>query len=102
MRDTRSFEIKQLLKKYYPNAIFKVKIDKYSMGESINIRTNAFKIDLVPDTQRGFGMMYKASEQDSTTRDHIKNILAKFEDIDRDEQGEILSGGNTFLFVGEI
>ena len=101
MRDTRSYEIKKLLKKYYPNAKFEVRIDKYSMGESINIRTNAFKIDQVPDP-RGYGYVMQASEQDATTRDHIQKVLRDYEKIDRDQWGEILSGGNTYLFVQDM
>lgn len=102
MRDNRSFIIKQLLKKYYPNAKFEIRISKYSMGESINIRTNAFKIDQVPDP-RGYGFINQASEQDATTRTHIKGLLTGFENIDRDPgTGEVLCGGNTFLFLSDF
>lgn len=99
MRDRRSTEIKKLLKRFYPNAKFNVYIHKYSMGESINVRTNAFKIDQIPDP-RGYGYINQTSEQDQTTRDHIKRVLKDYESVDRDEgTGEILCGGNTFLFI---
>lgn len=102
MRDTRSYEIKKLLKKFYPNAKFEVKINKYSMGESINVRTNAFKIDQIPDP-RGYGYVMQASEQDATTRDHIRKVLSDYESVDRDPySGEILNGGNTYLFVQDF
>ena len=40
MTDRRSYDIKKKLKMHYPDAKFSVRIDKYSMGESINIHTN--------------------------------------------------------------
>lgn len=101
MRDTRSTEIKKLLKGFYPNATFNVRIHKYSMGESIYVSTNAFKIDQVPDP-RGYGYINQASEQDQTTRTHIKKVLGEYESVDRDQWGDILSGGNTFLFVESL
>jgi hypothetical protein len=101
MKDTRSTEIKKILKKEYPGAKFSVRIDKYSMGESINVRTDAFHIDQVADP-RGYGYINQASEKDAAIRTNIKELLAKYEDIDRDQWGEILSGGNTFLFVEEF
>ena len=101
MRDTRSTEIKRLLKKYYPNAQFKVQIHKYSMGESINVRTNAFKIEQIPDP-RGYEYITRVSEQSQTNRDHIKSLLRSYQSIDRDQWGEILSGSNTYVFVDEL
>ena len=101
MRDTRSTEIKKLLKKFYPNAIFNVRIHKYSMGESINVSTNAFKVEQVPDP-RGYGFINQTSEQDACNRDHIKKLLSEYERVDRDQWGDILSGGNTFLFIESI
>lgn len=98
MKDTRSYEIKKLLKKYYPNATFKVSINKYSMGESISVRTNAFKVNEVPDP-RGYGYVIELSEQDQGNRDHITKLLRDYESVDRDQWGEILSGGNTYLRV---
>lgn len=101
MNDTRSTEIKKVLRKFYPNATFKVRIHKYSMGEAIYVSTNAFKIDQVPDP-RGYGYVMQASEQDTTTRNHIKKVLSDYESVDRDQWGEIMSGGNTFLFVEDM
>src|SRR5687768_6554665 len=101
MRDARSTEIKKLLKKYYPNAQVKVRIHKYSGGESINVRTNAFKIEQFPDPT-GYGYINRPSEQSQTNRDHIKSLLSSYQSIDRDEWGEILSGGNTYLFIDEL
>ena len=101
MRDIRAFEIKKQLKKYYPNAKFKVWIHKYSMGESINVRTNAFKIDVVPNPN-GYGYTREISKKDEETRNHIKALLRSYESIDRDQWGEILSGGNTYLFIEEL
>ncbi len=101
MRDTRSHEIKKLLKKSYPNATFKVFIDKYSMGESINVRTDAFKIDQAPDP-RGYGYVMQATEENDQIRKNIKSLLSEYESVDRDQTGEILSGGNTYLFVQDF
>lgn len=101
MRDTRSSEIKKLLKKYYPNAIFKVRIHKYSMGESIYVTTNAFTFEIVPDPV-GYGSIRKMSEQDRENKHYIEKLLQDYESVDRDESGDILSGGNTFLFVESL
>lgn len=101
MRDSRSHEIKKLLKKHYPKATFRVRIDKYSMGESINVATDAFKIDQVPDP-RGYGYVNQISDVDELIRGHIKQLLHSYESVDRDQWGEILAGGNTYLFIDTL
>jgi hypothetical protein len=101
-RDNRGTIIKGIIKKAYPSATVRVRLDKYSMGESINVRTDAFKIDQVADP-RGYGYINDISEKDKAIRDNIKRLLSEFESIDRDSAtGEILSGGNTYLFIGEL
>lgn len=101
MRDTRSYEIKRLLKKHYPNAQVKVRIDKYSMGESINVKTDAFVIGKKPDP-RGWGYVYDVTDKDEKIRQNIKKLLSCYESVDRDQWGEILSGGNTYLFIDSM
>ena len=104
MRDNRSQEIKRILKKTYPDNQFKVRCDKYSMGESFRIYTDLIKelpnkaVDIFTEKEKG--------EHESTMhwnqvmREIIERQLKEFWHIDRDEfSGEILTGGNTFLFV---
>ena len=100
-RDTRSNEIKKLLKKEFPFAVFTVKIDKYSMGESINVRTNAYHTDVLPDP-RGFGYIREITKENKAIKNKIHELLYKYESVDRDQWGEILSGGNTYLFIEEL
>lgn len=100
MRDTRSSEIKKILKKEYPNAKFSVRIDKYSMGESINISTDlvAREVLTLPNGEEVNGYAQKTID----TIHNIERMLKDFKHVDRDDYGEILSGGNTFLFVEGI
>jgi len=104
MRDQRSQEIKKILKKCYPDAQFKVRINKYSMGESIHIYTDLLII--LPNkpveeyTEKENIEREKSMAFNQTERERIQNLLSEFSHIDRcDITGEILSGGNTYLFV---
>lgn len=90
MRDTRSTEIKRILRKAYPKAQFKVWIHKYSMGESIYVRT-----DLIKKDSTGLPTIEESNEYTKA----IRKLLSGYESIDRDQWGEILGGGNTFLFI---
>jgi hypothetical protein len=100
MRDTRSTDIKKLLKQHFPNAVFSVRIHKYSMGESIRVETDAFSYTTTQD-ESGFG--WRKEWQNKEAKDQIQLLLKEYESFDRDEMtGEILSGGNTFLFVQPI
>jgi hypothetical protein len=42
MRDKRSIQIKKLLRKKYPYQTCRVRIDKYSLGETIYVYTDAW------------------------------------------------------------
>lgn len=86
-RDNRSTVIKHLIKEVYPDARVKVKIDKYSMGESINIWTD---------------LMNEVYVNRSDTEMELRSILTGYESIDRDDFGDILSGGNTYMFIGGL
>jgi hypothetical protein len=102
MRDTRSYEIKRIIKKAFPNAIVKVFIDKYSMGESINIRTDLIKRTIVADP-RGYGTVGYFTDEVKENLKHLELLLKDYQSVDRDEAtGEILSGGNTYLFIDEL
>jgi hypothetical protein len=98
MKDTRSFEIKKLIKKHYPNAKVSVRIDKYSMGESINIQTDLIKRERIEDP-RGYGYTEPFTEESKANLAKLNSILRTYESVDRDENGDILSGANTFLFI---
>lgn len=102
MEDTQSMEIKRLLKKVYPTAQFQVWIHKYSMGESINVRTDLIKSEKVADAGSYTGYSAQTTEEGKKHRGVIEKLLSKYKSVDRDQWGEILSGGNTFLFVGEL
>jgi hypothetical protein len=67
--------LRQELKEKFPETKFSVRIERYSMGEAINVFwTNG------------------------TASDKVEEILPKYEDIDRDEAtGEILCGGNRYV-----
>ena len=99
MKDTRGYEIKALLKKHYPGAKFSVRLSKYSMGESINIQTDLLKRDLV---DHGGYSSYEYSKETIAKMNEIKALVKGYESVDRDQYGEILSGGNTYLFVDPI
>ena len=104
MKDKRSYEIKTVLKKYYPEAIFRVKIDKYSMGESINIKTDLKKeypddVDFRNLTPECLAI----KEHNEKITQEIETLLKDFWHLDRDPiTGEILAGGNTYLFVDSL
>ncbi len=95
----RSTEIKKLLKSEFPDAIFKVRIHKYSMGESINVNTDLLQREKVEDTGSYLGYSMKMTDQSKRNLEQIKNLIGDHEHLDRDESGDILSGGNTFLFI---
>lgn len=124
-RDSRGQEIKRLLAKHYPAATFRVRIHKYSMGKSIHVQTNLLQ-EILPTVQLHGETVWlsaldcKANRQETLTgeewdalwayrkaikarhdqAEEIKRVLSGYESIDRDSAtGEILSGGNTYLFV---
>jgi hypothetical protein len=97
MRDTRGSEIKALLKKNYPGAKFSVRLDKYSMGESINVHTDLLVREKIEYPTGGF--TYGYSDATVAKMREIKSLLSEYESVDRDQYGEILSGGNTYLFI---
>lgn len=77
-RDDRSSKIKARLRKIFGPGKYRVRIDKYSMGESIRVYT------------------------DKPVKD-VEMYLKDYEHIDRDSYtGEILGGGNTYLSVASI
>ncbi len=113
-RDKRSFEIKKTLNKQYPENRFKVRIEKYSGGESINIHTDILKdnwhSDAVWRVEAGANPTsddidkynkYRAiQEYNKTKTTEIKKLIGSYESLDIDEiTGEILLGGNTYLFI---
>jgi hypothetical protein len=100
MRDTRSTEIKKILKNAYPEAQFRVRIHKYSMGESIHVNTDLIKREKVSEE---FGVdIIGYSKKATEVLGHIETLLRGYESIDRDQWGDILGGGNTFLFIEEL
>lgn len=107
MKETRSFEIKKILKKEYPDNQFKVRIEKYSMGETIRVYTDRVIEFENKKAEYQMNEDEKQERQEITELNHkIKNeiqaLLKDFSHVDRCEiTGEILSGGNTYLFVEE-
>ena len=116
-RDMRSNEIKAILKKEFPKNNFRVKIDKYSMGESININTDL--IESAPKDEykviNNYAKEYSAEEQLQAEREararrdrnqqvtkKIETLLQDYWRVDKDAQGEILAGGNTFIGVSSL
>lgn len=113
MTDNRGREIKKMLIKAFPNGDFRVRLHKYSMGESINIKTNLLKYGWQECLNHGKlengAYCYKCSTPSRyinptvEIEKQIKSMVSKYESIDRDEAtGEILSGGNTYVFVDPI
>ena len=119
-RDTRGTEIKRLLKALYPTAQFQVRLHKYSMGESINVYTDLLEAgqyaddiwttenrmrvqESVTDAEYQAYQAYKAMllKNTETTR-RLRADLSGYERVDRDERGEILSGGNTYLHISRL
>ena len=119
-RDTRGTEIKQLLRSLYPQAQFQVRLHKYSMGESINVYTDLLEAgqysediwttesrmrqqESVSDAEYQAYQAYKAMllKNTETTR-RLRADLSGYERVDRDERGEILSGGNTYLHISRL
>jgi len=117
-RDRRNYEIKGIFKKKYPNAKIKVRIQKYSGGESINVYTDLLKdpYNTLPEfnhiqwkrrvgqnlSQEEYKIYKKGSEMWDKMKEkerEIKILLSDFSYVSRDQFGEVLSGGNTFLFV---
>ncbi len=73
----RSKMMKRALKELFPTDKFSVKLDRYSMGNSIHIR---WKDGPATRTVESIGLKWM------------------FENVYRDERGDILSGGNSFVF----
>ncbi len=115
MRDNRSYKIKRILKNKFKNAKFKVRIEKYAGGESIHIYTDLLN-DLKEYTQLELKLrkgekidMDKYLEEEKKFKkneeiiNEIKKLLKDFYHIRYDEYTrEILSGGNTILFVERL
>jgi hypothetical protein len=110
-RDTRSAEMKKILKKKFPDYVFKVKTNKYSMGESFNVYTdmlpehpgrkvNKSYHDLEGIDRLEFDLF---TEERQRIEKMIKELVGHHESIDRCPMtGEILSGGNTFMFIERL
>lgn len=101
MKDTRGFEIKKLLKSKYPNNQFRVRLHKYSMGESIYVNTDLIVRQRIPDP-RGYGYTEPFTDESNKRMAELKELLRDYESVDRDQWGEILSGGNTYLFIESL
>ena len=120
MRDQRGREIKRLLQSLYPSAQFQVRLEKYSMGESIHVYTDLLKeagwtddICRIDQAMRNHNDVsegdYKAlkayqeqTEKNNQTTRRLRADLSGYERVDRDERGEILSGGNTYLHISRL
>ena len=121
-RDNRGQLIKKLLKSKFPGANFRVRLEKYSMGESINIHTDLIKpyvstaiIWRAEAMLKNGGLPhdseeYKAYSENRANLENnkkveadIKSLVGNYESIDYDpSSGEILSGGNTYMFVNKL
>ena len=118
-RDNRSYEMKKVLQKQYPGAKFTVKIHKYSMGESIYVKTNLLKTWTEEDSDNNWKKQYRANgpykitesmrateaknKHNEVIRNELEALLKSFWHIDYDSfSGEILGGGNTYMNIGEL
>lgn len=118
-KDSRSFEIKKILKRWRPQSFFSVRIHKYSMGESIRVKTNLLKQttaegyhescrlnrqEELSDEQYKVAAAYrKAVVHNHKVEEGVRGLLRDYESVDLDPvTGEILAGGNTYLFVERI
>ena len=122
-RDTRGTEIKRLLQRQYPQASFRVRLSKYSMGESIHVKTDLLLaypddprqtwLDLDNRSRRGEVLTptewaqlhehHRIRTANNETSDTLSRLLRAYESIDRDSvTGEILSGGNTYVFIERL
>jgi len=114
--DKRSYEIKKLLRKTFPTGQFKVKIKKFAGGEAIKVKTDLLKEWTEKDTENhwliGSGKIrevtpeiqetLKKVEYNNQIKKEIEKLLQGFTYIARDEFGEILAGGNTYLDVDRL
>jgi len=74
MEITESAKILRVeLKQTFPETKFSVRVERYSMGESINVFWT-----------------------DGASSIKVDQLLFKYEDISRDAMGEVLSGGNRY------
>lgn len=114
-------EIKKILKMYYPNATFRVKISRSRFDKAIDIYTDLLrytfdiasrhrdlelklqKEGLKGDEAKEYEYLEWLKEEDEKTRRGIEAVLRKHgieEVVYRDERSdEILSGCNVFIFV---
>lgn len=72
----RAKQLRKELKAQFPTVKFSVKTHNYSMGSSINVKW-----------------------VDGATTAQVQEVTSKFERISRDTNGEILSGGNSFVML---
>jgi len=115
MNDKTSFEIKRKLKQAFPNETFSVRIDKYSGGSCIYVKTSALQkhpehTDAVwrvevnsnpndEDKQEYFE--YKKKREEFLEKESkIREVIQEYEKVSYDQySGEILSGCNTFIDI---
>lgn len=69
-------QIREELKKAFPGIKFSVRTSLYSMGSSINVRW-----------------------VDGPVQKDVEEVIRKYEQVSRDQWGEILSGGNMYVFA---
>ncbi len=115
-RDDRGKKIKDILRSAYPGREFRVRLEKYSMGESIHVYTdmllNLTQEESDNNWKERAGQPHdwklaeswkKKMEHDKKITDDIENLLKDFWHIRYDEySGEILGGGNTYLHVNRF
>jgi len=115
MRDNRSYLIKKILKQKYPNAKFKVRIEKYTLGESINVYTNLLhdvdyneKYELEQKMRinglagkdlQAYKNIRNKIQRNSEINNSIRTLLKDYYHVNYDEWGNILAGGNTYLHI---
>lgn len=103
-RDNRTYQIKRILKKEYPDAKFSVRIEKFSMGESIEIITDLLppqpKVpkEIVNDYNETTEFLKPWLGGCREIENNIRILLKDFWNVRRDlATGDILGGGNTYL-----
>lgn len=120
-RDSRSIIIKNALATAFPNYQFRVRVEKYSGGESINIKTN-YLLPFLPHSDAVWRVGANANpssadydeynkyrrriEENKKREEEVYEVIkslkntAILEDIHYDEfSGDVLQGANRYVFI---
>jgi len=105
-------KIKKILKKEFKDNTFKIRTKNYTGGKSIWIYTDAIKnterlfelkrklnTGLNEKERQEWNELTKTREKNREVEKKIKELLKEFYEVDYNEFGEIMAGGNCYLFI---